>query len=167
MLGCVFGIIILLKVTFILLHIQLFKAFLHSILQNFTVLFCIHLSLNLYKLLLVGIDFPTNPAYSTNAYTSFILYLSVRVSFSKKRKKRRVFSSRYGSHGGGKRSRRKMNQVQHVKLIQTKSHDIVYYFYNQILPYISISYILKEDGLLTLHDYPISCKQQPLAASKL
>ena len=30
----------------------------------------------------------------------------------------------------------------------------------------SLSYILKEDGLLTLHDYPISCKQQPLAASK-
>ena len=27
-----------------------FKAFLHSILQNFTVLFCIHLFLNLYKL---------------------------------------------------------------------------------------------------------------------
>ena len=27
--------------------------------------------------------------------------------------------------------------------------------------------IFKEDSLLTLHDYPISCKQQPLAASKL
>ena len=31
-----------------------------------------------------------------------------------------------------------MNQVQHVKLIQTKSYEIVYYFHNQILPYISV-----------------------------
>ena len=31
--------------------------------------------------LLVGIDLPTNPAYDTHAYTSFIMYLIMRVFF--------------------------------------------------------------------------------------
>src|ERR1700750_1238001 len=46
----VFGVIVLLKIPFILLHIQLFKAFLHPILQNLTVLHLIHIPLHLYEL---------------------------------------------------------------------------------------------------------------------
>ena len=53
-LGCLFwgmfGIIILLKDPFLFLHLQLLKAFRHSIFQNFTVLHCIHLPLNLSEL---------------------------------------------------------------------------------------------------------------------
>src|SRR5882762_5483457 len=48
--GGMFGIIVLLEVSFILLQIQLFKAFNHSTIQNLTILLCIHLSLNLYEL---------------------------------------------------------------------------------------------------------------------
>ena len=48
--GGVFGIIVLLEVLFMLFQIQLFKAFNHSIIKNFTILLCIHLSLNFYEL---------------------------------------------------------------------------------------------------------------------
>ena len=48
--GGVFWAIVLLKISLPLFNIQLFKAFHHSLIQNFTVLFCIHFSLNLYKL---------------------------------------------------------------------------------------------------------------------
>ena len=49
--------------------------------------------------LLVGINFPTNPAYTTHASTSFIMYLMMRISLFKERKNRRVFGSRDGSQG--------------------------------------------------------------------
>ena len=47
--GCMFGVIVLLKDPFTFWHVQVFKAFLQCILQNLTVLLCIHLALNLYK----------------------------------------------------------------------------------------------------------------------
>src|SRR5258707_11379663 len=47
--GGVFGVIVLLKVSLSILHLQLFKAFQHSMVQNLTVLLCIHLSLHLYQ----------------------------------------------------------------------------------------------------------------------
>jgi hypothetical protein len=46
--GGVFWVIVLLKISLTLLYIQLLKAFHQSILQNFTILLCIHLPLNLY-----------------------------------------------------------------------------------------------------------------------
>src|SRR5882762_1241022 len=46
----VFGVIILLKVPLTIHHLQLFKTFLNCILQNFTVLNLIHVSLHLYEL---------------------------------------------------------------------------------------------------------------------
>ena len=59
-LGCLFwgmfGIIILLKDPFLFLHLQLLKAVHHSIFRNFTVLHCIHLSLNLSEL-----SYPMHP----------------------------------------------------------------------------------------------------------
>ena len=50
---------------------------------------------------LVGINLSTNPAYSTHAYTSSIMDLTMRISLFKERKHRRVFGRRDGSHGGG------------------------------------------------------------------
>src|ERR1700734_2581695 len=50
---------------------------------------------------LVGINFPTNPTYSTHAYTSSIMNLTMGISLFKERKHRRAFCSRDGSHGGG------------------------------------------------------------------
>src|ERR1700679_2714460 len=50
---------------------------------------------------LVGISFSTNPAYSTHAYTSSIMDLTMRITLFKERKHRRAFCSRDGSHGGG------------------------------------------------------------------
>ena len=49
--GCMFGVIVLLKDPFTLWHVQVFKAFLQYILQNLTVLLCIHFSLKLHKCL--------------------------------------------------------------------------------------------------------------------
>src|SRR6266850_7299947 len=49
LLGCVFGVIVLLKCPLPLQHLQLFKTFHHSLIQNFTVLLCIHDPLNLCK----------------------------------------------------------------------------------------------------------------------
>ena len=49
-LGGMFGVIILLKYPILLWYLQLVKAFLQSIIQNVTVLLCIHGSLNLYEL---------------------------------------------------------------------------------------------------------------------
>ena len=46
----VFGVIIVLKVLLTIHHFQLFKIFLNSILQNFTILNLIHVSLNVYEL---------------------------------------------------------------------------------------------------------------------
>src|SRR6266852_1456664 len=46
----VFCVIILLKYPLHLLHLQLCKGFLQSIIQNVTVLLCIHDPLNLYEL---------------------------------------------------------------------------------------------------------------------
>ena len=40
---------------------------------------------------LVGIDFPTNPTYSTHAYTSSIMDLMMRIVLFKERKHRRAF----------------------------------------------------------------------------
>ena len=48
--GGVFGVIVLLKYPLLLFHLQLLKAFHQPIIQNVTVLLCIHASLNLYKL---------------------------------------------------------------------------------------------------------------------
>ena len=45
-----FGVIILLKYPVLLWYLQLVEAFLQSIIQNVTVLLCIHGSLNLYEL---------------------------------------------------------------------------------------------------------------------
>jgi hypothetical protein len=39
-----------------------------------------------------------------------------------------MLGSRNRSHGGGEKEERWLNQVQHVKCVQTKSGDIVYYF---------------------------------------
>ena len=48
--GGAFWVIVLLKISLPLFNIQLFKALHHSLIQNFTILVCIHLSLNFYKL---------------------------------------------------------------------------------------------------------------------
>ena len=48
--GGVFWIIVLLEVKPILSHLHCFKAPLHSLLQNLTILLSIHLSLHLYEL---------------------------------------------------------------------------------------------------------------------
>src|SRR5277367_5172447 len=45
--GGVLGVIVLLKNPLPLYHLQLFKTFYHSLIQNFTVLLCIHDPLNL------------------------------------------------------------------------------------------------------------------------
>src|SRR3979490_1913336 len=45
-----FWIIVLLKVPLILSHLQTFNAILHSLLQNLTILHCIHVPLHLYQL---------------------------------------------------------------------------------------------------------------------
>src|ERR1700733_7963648 len=50
LLGGVFWVIILLEYPLPLLHLQLLKAFLQPIIQNVTVLLCIHDPLNLYEL---------------------------------------------------------------------------------------------------------------------
>src|SRR5260370_24471659 len=44
----VFWIIVLLKIPFSLLHIQLLKALYHPLIQNITILLCIHDALNLH-----------------------------------------------------------------------------------------------------------------------
>jgi hypothetical protein len=48
--GGMFWVIVLLEVSSTLLHIQLLKAFNHSIVQDHAILLCIHLPLNLYEL---------------------------------------------------------------------------------------------------------------------
>ena len=68
----------------------------------------------------------TNPANSTLPQTSPSFYLTMRIPLIEERNNRRALCSRDGFHGGGGQSRRWMNQVQHVKLIQTRSHDFVY-----------------------------------------
>src|SRR3979490_2917834 len=45
-----FWIIVLLEVPLILSHLQTFNALLHSLLQNLTILHCIHVPLHLYQL---------------------------------------------------------------------------------------------------------------------
>ena len=45
----VFGVIFLLENSLLLLHLQLFKTFHHSIFQNCTILLCIYISFNFYK----------------------------------------------------------------------------------------------------------------------
>ena len=50
LLGGMFGVVILLKYPVLLWNLQLVKAFLQSIIQNVTVLLCIHGPLNLYEL---------------------------------------------------------------------------------------------------------------------
>ena len=50
LLGGVFWVIVLLEYPLPLIHLQLLKAFLQPIIQNVTVLLCIHGPLNLYKL---------------------------------------------------------------------------------------------------------------------
>src|SRR6266568_5206782 len=47
--GGVFWIIVLLKIPLLLFHIQLLKALHHSLIQDFTILLCIHLALNFYQ----------------------------------------------------------------------------------------------------------------------
>src|SRR5277367_2165457 len=49
-LGGMFGVIVLLEDPLSFSHLQLVKAFLHSILQNLTILLCIHDPLNLCEL---------------------------------------------------------------------------------------------------------------------
>jgi hypothetical protein len=52
----------------------------------------------------------------------------MRIPFIEKRNNRNMLGSRNRSHGGGEKEERWLNQVQHVKCVQTKSGDIVYYF---------------------------------------
>ena len=47
---------------------------------------------------------------------------------------RSVLFSRHGFDGSGKQPRRWMSQVQHAKLMQIRSHDIVYNIHNLPLP---------------------------------
>src|SRR5882757_6323379 len=76
----------------------------------------------------------TDPTNSTLPQASPSLYLMVRILLIEERNNRRVLFSRDRFHGGGEESRRQMNQVQHVKLIQIRSHDIVYNSHNPPLP---------------------------------
>jgi hypothetical protein len=50
----------------------------------------------------------------------------LRIPLIEERDNRRVLFRRDGFHGDSEQSRRRMNQVQHAKLMQIRSHDIVY-----------------------------------------
>ena len=57
----------------------------------------------------------------------------MRIPCIEERYDRRALSRRNGFHDGGKKSRRVLNQFQNVKLIEIKSHDIVYCSYSPYL----------------------------------
>ena len=75
--------------------------------------------------LLAPFHFLTNPPYSTLPQTSSRLNLMMRIPLIEEKNNRRALSSGNGFNDGGMKLRW-LNQFQHVKLIQTWSHDIVY-----------------------------------------
>ena len=77
-------------------------------------------------ILLVIFNFLGNSAHCPLAYTIFSLDLTMRIPLIEVKNNRRALSSRNGFHDGGKKLRSSWNQFQYVKLIQIKSHDIVY-----------------------------------------
>jgi hypothetical protein len=76
----------------------------------------------------VLLHFLANSSNSTLFQICSSLYLMMRIPFIEKRNNRIMLGSRNRSHGDGEKEERRLNQVQHVKCVQTKSGNIVYYF---------------------------------------
>ena len=80
-------------------------------------------------ILFVALQFFADAPHSALSQASFCLDLMLRIPLIEERSNRRAISSRNRSHNSGRVLRRWLIEVEHVKLVQTRSHDLVYTFH--------------------------------------